>query len=198
MTILITGVTRGLGRALAEWYISHGHTVIGCGRSGTEIFDLRFSHAEPHSFEAIDITEATRVEIWAERITGTHGAPELLINNAGLTSRPGPLWKIPAQEFGKVLDTNLKGPVNILRAFLPHMIAAKRGVVVNVNCASKWGIEGLTASVARDLPEGLAAVTLSPGSIDDDPKGWAERAAPFLLGLGPKDNGRSIEMPRHE
>ena len=68
MKILITGVTRGLGRALAEWYIAHGHTVIGCGRSGKEIFDLRFTHAEPQSFDAVDVTEAMKVELWAERI----------------------------------------------------------------------------------------------------------------------------------
>ena len=50
MNIVITGVTRGLGRALAEWYIANGHTVAGCGRSGPAIFDLRFTHPEPHSF----------------------------------------------------------------------------------------------------------------------------------------------------
>ena len=61
MVIVITGVTRGLGRALAEWYIAHGHTVAGCGRSGPEIFDLRFAHPEPHRFDAVDVTQPIKV-----------------------------------------------------------------------------------------------------------------------------------------
>ena len=59
MKILITGVTRGLGRALAEWYIANGHTVIGCGRSA-EILNLRFTHPAPHDFTALDVTKPPR------------------------------------------------------------------------------------------------------------------------------------------
>jgi hypothetical protein len=75
MKIVITGVTRGLGRALAEWYIAHGHTVAGCGRSGPAIFDLRFTHPEPHSFDAVDVTLPVKVSLWAERVLGALGRP---------------------------------------------------------------------------------------------------------------------------
>jgi NAD(P)-dependent dehydrogenase (short-subunit alcohol dehydrogenase family) len=223
MNILITGVTRGLGRALAEWYISNGHTVIGCGRSGTEIFDLRFSHEAPHQFEALDVTETTRVDIWSERITGTHGAPDILINNAGLMNRPAPLWKVPAQEFSKVIDVNIKGVANILRAFVPSMVAKNQGVIVNMSsgwgrsvsaevapyCATKYAIEGLTKALAEELPEGMCAVALNPGIINTDmlrtcwpddaaaypsPKEWAEKAAPFILSIGRKHNSQSLEV----
>jgi NAD(P)-dependent dehydrogenase (short-subunit alcohol dehydrogenase family) len=224
MNILITGVTRGLGRALADWYIKKGHTIIGCGRSGTEIFELRFAHTEPHSFEAIDITEAVKVEIWAERILGTHGAPDIIINNAALMNVPAPLWKIPAQEFSRLIDVNIKGVANIIRAFVPAMVQANKGVIVNISsgwgrsvssgvapyCASKFAIEGLTKALAEELPDGMAAIPLNPGIINTDmlrkcwsdeasnypsPETWAETAAPYILSLGPKENGQSLSIP---
>jgi NAD(P)-dependent dehydrogenase (short-subunit alcohol dehydrogenase family) len=227
MIILITGVTRGLGRALAEWYIKNGHTVIGCGRSGKEIFDLRFTHTEPHSFDAVDVTEAMKVELWADRVLATHAAPDFLINNAALMNKPAPLWKVPAQEFSKLVDVNLKGVANVIRAFVPAMIEAKKGVIVNFSsgwgrsvsaevapyCATKWGIEGLTKALAEELPAGLAAVPLNPGVIDTDmlrtafaegasgypkPEKWAEIAAPFILTLGPKHNGQSVSVGKFE
>jgi NAD(P)-dependent dehydrogenase (short-subunit alcohol dehydrogenase family) len=99
MKIVITGVTRGLGRALAEWYIGNGHTVAGCGRSGPAIFDLRFTYPEPHSFDPLDVTQVVKVNLWAERVLGAMGVPDLLINNAALINTPAPLWKVSAAEF---------------------------------------------------------------------------------------------------
>src|SRR5882762_3523950 len=64
MKILITGVTRGLGRALTEKFIALGHTVIGCGRSGTEIFDLRMNHGAPHDFMVCDVALDNKVALW--------------------------------------------------------------------------------------------------------------------------------------
>jgi NAD(P)-dependent dehydrogenase (short-subunit alcohol dehydrogenase family) len=226
MKILITGVTRGLGRALAEWYIANGHTVLGCGRSA-EILNLRFSYGAPHDFTALDVTEENRVALWSEKILAVHGAPELLINNAALMNQPAPLWKVPSTEFNKLIDVNIKGVANVLRHFVPAMIAAKKGTIVNFSsgwgrgtsaevapyCASKFAIEGLTKALAQELPKGMAAVPLNPGVIDTDmlrqawndgaasyPKAgeWARVAAPFILGLGPKDNGTSVSIGAFE
>ena len=226
MKILITGVTRGLGRALAEWYIANGHTVIGCGRSA-EILNLRFSHAAPHDFTALDVTEENRVALWAEKVLAVHGAPDLLINNAALMNKSAPLWAVPAAEFNKLIDVNIKGVANVIRHFVPAMVAQKRGVIVNFSsgwgrstsaevapyCASKYAIEGLTKSLAQELPAGMAAVPLNPGVIDTDmlrqawsdgaasyPKAgaWAKVAAPFILKLGPKDNGQSVSVAAFE
>src|ERR1700742_4512078 len=102
MVIVITGVTRGLGRALAEWYIANGHTVVGCGRSA-ETLDLRFTHPAPHDFSVVDVVEENKVSLWAEKVTGTHGAPDFLINNAALMNQPAPLWEVPAAEFNKLI-----------------------------------------------------------------------------------------------
>jgi NAD(P)-dependent dehydrogenase (short-subunit alcohol dehydrogenase family) len=151
-------------------------------------------------------------------------APDLLINNAGLIHTPAALWEVPADEFAKVVAVNLIGVNNVLRAFVPAMVARRSGVIVNLSsgwgrsvspgvapyCATKWAIEGLTKALAEDLPEGMAAVPLNPGVIDTAmlrqawadgaagyPKAerWAETAAPFILGLGPADNGQSLTVP---
>ncbi len=222
MYIAITGVTRGLGRALADWYIANGHTVAGCGRSGGVIFELRFAHAEPHLFEVLDVTQPVKVGIWAERVLA-NGAPDILINNAGVMNDPAPLWQVPAEKFAQVINVNVIGVANVIRALAPAMIERKKGVIVNFSsgwgrsvspevapyCASKWAIEGLTKALAEELPEGMAAVPLNPGVIDTDmlrkcwsdgaasyPKAskWAETAAPFILGLGPKHNGKSVTV----
>ena len=226
MKIVITGVTRGLGRALAEWYIANGHTVAGCGRSGPAIFDLRFTHPEPHSFDALDVTQAVKVGLWAERVLGT-GVPDIVINNAALMNTPAPLWKVPAEEFSALLSVNIAGVANVIRAFVPSMIERGAGTIVNLSsgwgrsvspevapyCATKWAIEGLTKALAAELPSGMAAVPLNPGVIDTDmlqksfggaassypkPDAWAKTAAPFILKLGPKDNGKSVSVGGYE
>lgn len=224
--IVITGVTRGLGRALAEWYIANGHTVVGCGRSA-EILDLRFTHPAPHDFSVVDVTEENKVALWAEKTLATHRAPDVLINNAALMNDPAPLWKVPAAQFSKLIDVNIKGVACVVRHFVPAMVARGAGVIVNLSsgwgrstspevapyCASKYAIEGLTLALAQELPAGMAAVPLNPGVIDTDmlrqcwaegaasyPKSesWAKVAAPFILALGPKDNGRSLSVQSFE
>lgn len=226
MIIVITGVTRGLGRALAEWYIANGHTVIGCGR-GAAILDMRFDHPAPNDFSVVDVTEETKVMIWAEKTLATHGAPDLLINNAALMNDPAPLWRVPAAQFNKLVDVNIKGVANVIRHFVPAMVERKSGVIVNFSsgwgrgtspevapyCATKFAIEGLTQALAQELPAGMAAVPLNPGVIDTAmlrqcwsdgasayPKAeaWAKVAAPFILGLGAKDNGRSLSVKAFE
>jgi NAD(P)-dependent dehydrogenase (short-subunit alcohol dehydrogenase family) len=223
MKIVITGATRGLGRALAEWAIENGHTVAGCGRSGQAIFDLRFTYSEPHSFDAVDVTLPVKVAIWSERVLGSMGVPDILVNNAGLMNTPAPLWKVPADEMGKMVSVNILGMTNVIRAFVPAMVERGSGVIVNLSsgwgrgvapevapyCATKWAVEGLTKALAEELPAGMAAVPLNPGVIDTEmlrqcfgdgassyPKAgeWARRAGPFILGLGPKDNGRSLSV----
>jgi NAD(P)-dependent dehydrogenase (short-subunit alcohol dehydrogenase family) len=227
LKIVITGVTRGLGRALAEYYIKEGHTVIGCGRGAEGILDLRFTHPAPQDFSVVDVAEPTKVDMWAERVLAVHGAPDFLINNAALMNEVAPLWKVPAQEFSRLIDVNIKGVANVIRAFVPSMIEAKKGVIVNLSsgwgrsvspevapyCASKYAIEGLTKALAEELPDSLAAIPLNPGVIDTDmlrkcwsegassyPKAeiWAKKAAPFILGLGRKHNGQSLSVGEFE
>jgi NAD(P)-dependent dehydrogenase (short-subunit alcohol dehydrogenase family) len=227
MKILITGVARGLGRALAEHWIAEGHTIIGCSRNSSEIINLRFAHPAPHSFDAVDVADAVKVQLWAERVLGLDDAPDFLINNAAVMNDPAPLWQVSADKFSRLIDVNVKGVANVIRSFVPAMIARKQGVIVNFSsgwgrstspevapyCASKWAIEGLTQSLAQELPAGMAAVPLNPGVINTDmlqqcwasgaagyPKAdtWVKKAAPFILKLGPKDNGHPVSVDGFE
>jgi NAD(P)-dependent dehydrogenase (short-subunit alcohol dehydrogenase family) len=148
----------------------------------------------------------------------------LLLNNAGLINHNAPLWEVGAEEFSQVVDVNVKGVANVIRHFVPAMVRRNRGVIVNFSsgwgrstdaevapyCATKWAIEGLTQALAQELPPGMAAVPFNPGIIDTDmlrscfgdsasgypaPQEWAKVAAPFLLKLGPADNGRQLTVP---
>jgi NAD(P)-dependent dehydrogenase (short-subunit alcohol dehydrogenase family) len=223
-TVVITGATRGLGRALASKLAAMGHTVVGCGRSEADIASLRGQLGAPHSFDVLDVTQDDAVKAWADSFLASTGAPDLLVNNAALINRNAPLWEVSAEEFGRVIDVNLKGLVNVIRHVVPAMIARRSGVVVNLSsgwgrsvapqvapyCATKWGVEGLTRSLAQELPPGLAAVPVNPGIVDTamlrscfggkaakflGPAEWADAAAPFLLGLGPRDNGKPLTVP---
>jgi len=226
MLILITGVTKGLGRALAAWYIAHGHTVVGCGLSA-EILEMRFTYPPPHDFSVVDVTEENKVALWSEKVTAAHGSPQILICNAAVMNDPAPLWKVPAAEFNRLIDVNVKGVAAVIRHFVPGMVARGSGIIVTLSsgwgrgaspevgpyCASKFAIEGLTKSLAQELPANMAAVPLNPGVIDTDmlrqcwskyaatyPKAdaWAKVAAPYILQLGPKHNGLSLSVPGFE
>lgn len=221
--VLITGVSRGLGRALVAEFIRRGHTVLGCARDPAAVAELGRRYTPHHDFAVVDVTQDTAVQAWAARLLASHGPPDLLINNAAVINRNAPLWKVPAADFDHVVDVNLKGVANVIRQFVPAMVARRHGVIVNVSsgwgrsadaevapyCATKWAIEGLTQSLAQELPAGMAAVPLNPGIIDTDmlrscfggssasyprPEEWAKIAAPFLLGLGAKHNGRPVTV----
>jgi NAD(P)-dependent dehydrogenase (short-subunit alcohol dehydrogenase family) len=221
--ILITGVTRGLGRAMVEGFIAAGHTVVGCGRSQSAIAQLSRKFAAPHAFAALDVASDAEVRAWAKRVLAENGAPDLLVNNAAVINQNAKLWQVSAEEFGRVLDVNVKGVANVLRHFVPPMIEQGRGVIVNFSsgwgrsvdaevapyCASKWAIEGLTLALAQELPPGMAAVPLNPGVINTEmlqscfgqsangyegPEAWARRAVPFLLKLGERDNGKQLSV----
>ncbi len=222
--IVLTGATRGLGRALTEQFAALGHTVLACGRSAESVASLRQIYCQPHDFAVVDVTDAAGVQAWADRLLAAGGPPDLLLNNAALINRNAVLWEVSAEEFDAVVDVNIKGVANVLRAFLPAMVARRTGVIVNFSsgwgrgtspevapyCATKWAVEGLTRALAQELPRGMAAVPLNPGIIDTDmlrscfsesagnypgPADWAKRAAPFLLQLGPADNGKPATAP---
>jgi NAD(P)-dependent dehydrogenase (short-subunit alcohol dehydrogenase family) len=171
----------------------------------------------------VDVRTEAVVALWAEEILA-EGPVDLLINNAALINANAPLWKVPAREFDDLMDVNVKGTANVIRHFLPAMLARQSGVVVNISsgwgrsvsaqvapyCASKWAIEGLTRALAEELPAGMAAIPLNPGIIDTEmlrscfgnsasayptARQWAERAVPFLLQLGPEDNGQALTVP---
>jgi NAD(P)-dependent dehydrogenase (short-subunit alcohol dehydrogenase family) len=222
--IVLSGATRGLGRALVAPLTQVKHVVAGCGRTASLIDELAKKYPAPNHFTAVDVRDAAAVNRWADAVLAAVGVPDLLICNAALMNDPAPLWRIHATDFDAVIDVNVKGVVNVIRAFAPAMVARKHGVIVTLSsgwgrstspevapyCASKYAIEGLTLALAQELPAGMAAVPLNPGVIDTDmlrqcwkdkaasfPKAdaWAKRAVPFLLNLSAKENGRSLNVP---
>jgi NAD(P)-dependent dehydrogenase (short-subunit alcohol dehydrogenase family) len=172
----------------------------------------------------VDVADEAAVGRWAKSILADGGSPDLLLNNAAVVNENAPLWKVPPGEFSKVIDVNIKGTYNVLWHFLPAMIERQKGVIVNFSsgwgrstspevapyCATKYAVEGLTLALAQELPAGMCAVPLNPGIINTDmlqscfgeeadsyptPEKWAQKAVPFLLNLGPKDNGKSLTAP---
>jgi NAD(P)-dependent dehydrogenase (short-subunit alcohol dehydrogenase family) len=222
--ILLTGATRGLGRALVPKFAAAGHVVLGCGRSADHVAVLRREFPPPHDFAVVDVAADGQVREWTARLLAGHGPPDLVVNNAALMNTPAPLWQVPAAEFDALVDVNVKGVANVLRHVVPAMVARRSGVIVNLSsgwgratspevapyCATKWAVEGLTRALAQELPSGMAAVPLNPGVIDTDmlrlcwadeagaypdPTEWAERAAPFVLSLGARHNGQPLSVP---
>jgi len=222
--VVITGATRGLGRALAEEFVRAGHTVLGCGRSERDVERLREKYDKPHDFYTVDVASDEEVQSWSSLILTNYGPPDLLINNAAVINRNAPLWDVPVREFNAVVDINIKGVANVIRHFVPEMVRRRSGVIVNFSsgwgrsvdaevapyCATKWAIEGLTQALAAELPSGMAAVPFNPGIINTEmlrscfggsadsypsPAQWAKSAVPYLLQLGPRENGVPVSAP---
>ena len=222
--ILITGCTKGLGRAMLDRCMEAGHHIWGCGRSADEISQLARTYGSPHRFAALDVSDDQAVAAWAGECLKEGAAPDLLLNNAAIINPNAPLWEIPADDFSRLIDINIKGVANVVRHFVPAMVARQKGVIVNFSsgwgrsvsaevapyCGSKWAIEGLTLALAQELPSGMAAIPMNPGIINTDmlrscfgasahhyptAEEWSRTAVPFLLKLGPKDNGKQLSCP---
>lgn len=217
--IVITGCTRGLGLALLEEFQRRGHRVSGCGRNADTIRELA-SRFPDGVFRALDVTDMDAVQAWADDVTEVVGAPDILINNAAIINRRASLWEITPEEFGRVLDINLKGVHVIIRAFMPALLERGSGMIFNLSsgwgrstspevapyCCSKWGIEGMSKAMAQECPPGIGVIPFNPGIIDTDmlrscfedqarsypgPAEWAPQAVDTLLSLGPEKSGVS-------
>lgn len=222
--ILITGATRGLGRAMTGEFARLGHTVVGCGRSRDHIAELQDHFPPPHDFRVVDVADDDAVAAWAHEVLSRTEPPQILLNNAALLIPSTPLWDVPAAELSRCIDVNIKGVVNVIRHFVPAMIARREGVIVNFSsgwgrsvdagfapyCLTKWAIEGFSKAMAMELPKGMASIPLSPGIIATDmlraafgaeaehyppAEDWARKAVPFILKLGASQNGDSVTIP---
>ena len=219
--VCISGVSKGLGYALAKEFDSRGWKVAGCARSEDALIGLRNDLQNKQLILKADITTQSDIETFANKVVSTLGVPSLLLNNAGKINKNAQLHEISSDEFLDVLQVNLCGTHNMIKAFLPSMLAAGSGTIVNFSsywgqstaaevapyCASKWAIEGLTRAIAQELPKGLSAIALNPGVIDTDmlrscfgdaaegyekPQDWARHAVDRLESLRLSDNGQTV------
>ena len=224
-SVIITGVTKGLGRAMVDRFDELGWNIYGCGRSKNKIEELKKQYSKIHDFQVIDVSDSQQVNNWANYILNRHTAPDMIINNASIVNQNAQLWKITAQEFENVMNVNVNGVVNVIRAFVPAMVARKEGIIINMSsswgregeaelapyCASKFAIEGITKSMALELPHGMAVVALDPGGsistpmlkscapqyINESPtpETWSHKATQYILNITIDKNGDSLTCP---
>jgi NAD(P)-dependent dehydrogenase (short-subunit alcohol dehydrogenase family) len=223
-SVVITGCSRGLGRAMVGEFARQGWRVAGCARSADAVRDLAAEFPEPHIFHVCDVADEAKVADFCGAVLERCGAPDLVLNNAALINRSAPLWEISAEEFSHVIDVNIKGPASVMRHLLPAMLERGSGVIVNFSsgwgrstspevapyCATKFAIEGLSMAAAQETGGAVAIVPLNPGVIDTEmlrscfgagaagypgPEEWARAAVPYLIQLGPQDNGRPATAP---
>lgn len=183
---VVTGGGRGIGAAIARKLASLGASTVICGRT---LAPLRKTAEEilreGGRCEAMetDVCDLPSVEALASRVQTTFGRVDVLVNNAGIGSFAGPLHQMEPQQWDSVLNTNLRGVYYCIRAFAPLMIQAHRGHIVNISslagknplrngaayAASKWGLNGLTYSVAEELRvHNIRVAVVCPGSVDTE------------------------------
>ncbi|MFE6704711.1 SDR family oxidoreductase [Bacillus thuringiensis] len=224
-SVIITGVTQGLGRAMVDRFDELGWNIYGCGRSKDKIEELKKQYSKIHDFQVIDVSDSQQVNNWANYILNRHTAPDMIVNNASIVNQNAQLWKITAQEFENVMNVNVNGVVNVIRAFVPAMVARKEGIIINMSsswgregeaelapyCASKFAIEGITKSMALELPHGMAVVALDPGGsistpmlkscapqyINESPtpETWSHKATQYILNITIDKNRDSLTCP---
>jgi NAD(P)-dependent dehydrogenase (short-subunit alcohol dehydrogenase family) len=223
-TVVITGCTRGLGRAMIPVFVEAGWHVAGCGRDGPRIAALRQRIPPPHHFDVCDVSCEAEVACFCAAILKSFGPPDLVLNNAAMVNAPAPLWEIGPEDFSRIIDTNIKGPAAMMRHLLPAMLERGGGVIVNFSsgwgrstaagvapyCATKYAIEGLSMAAAQDTGGKVAIIPMNPGIINTDmlrtcfgteaghypdAGDWAKRAVPFFIRLGCNDNGRPLTVP---
>ncbi len=179
---IVTGGGRGIGAAIAHRLAAMGATTVVCGRSRAPL-DATAAAIQSAGGRAVtvecDVTQASSVESLARRVEREFGRIDILVNNAGIGGFGGPLHQMPPEEWERILATNLRGVYYTIRACAPAMIRARRGHIINISslaaknplpngaayAASKWGLNGLSVSVAEELRAyGIRVALICPGS----------------------------------
>ncbi|HEX9296832.1 MAG TPA: SDR family oxidoreductase [Polyangiaceae bacterium] len=196
--VVVTGASRGIGRATALALATRGFDVALLARTTAELGSVA-ELAMQRGITALpihcDVTSLEEVRSAAARVLGELGAPAAVINNAG-TIRRAAIQDMSLDDFRFVLDTNLTGTFLMTRAFLPAMLERKAGRFIQVAsisstlgtagaaayCAAKWGVVGFTKSLAEELRgTGLSAMSVLPGSVDTamlEGSGFAPKMSP--------------------
>jgi 3-oxoacyl-[acyl-carrier protein] reductase len=183
---VITGAGRGIGAAIARKLSSLGATSVLLGRTQSSLEETARAILEARGKTEVipcDVTVLHQLEYVATRVDSTFGRLDILVNNAGVGGFNDLLHNLPPEEWDRILNTNLRGVYYAIRAFVPMMIRAYSGHIINVSslagknalpngaayAASKWGLNGLTYSVAEELRKNnVRAAVICPGSVDTE------------------------------
>lgn len=154
-TILVTGASSGIGRALALALVAGGARVVAAARSTDKLASLAAEAGSGLTTVTADVSDAAAVQ----RLAETAGAVDAVVNNAG-AGRVEPFLASDPGAWQATLDTNLIGALLVARAFLPGMLAARRGVIVNVGSASAAGWPYLALYAASKAALRAASLSL--------------------------------------
>ena len=180
---VVTGSSRGIGRAIAASLARAGAAVAGCahgGGQGNFLDDLSATEQRRCLHATCDVRAKADVLRFRDQVGATLGAPDIVVNNAGIVARAAAL-ELAEEVWNDVLAANLTSTFLVTQAFLAAMKTARRGRIINLAsiaghrgtpllsayCAAKHGVLGLTRALAEELrPEGIAVNAICPGSVD--------------------------------
>ncbi len=207
---VITGAGRGIGAAIAQTLARLGATAVLCGRTQAplEATAQSIAHAGGKAVAIVcDVTSLESVETAAKRVVASFGRVDVLVNNAGIGGFGGPLHQLPPEGWDQILNTNLRGVYYMTRAFAPIMIQARSGHIINISslagknalpngaayAASKWGLNGLSYSMAEELRgHNIRVAVICPGSTNTDLSPHAGKDHSKML--QPEDVAHAVEM----
>jgi 3-oxoacyl-[acyl-carrier protein] reductase len=179
---LVTGGGKGIGAGIARRLAAMGATTIVCGRTMASLEQTaRAIAAEGGPCQAMecDVSDWKSVSALAGRVQQAFGRLDVLVNNAGVAGFGAPLHTLPVEKWDVILNTNLRGAFYTIRAFVPLLVAAGGGHIINISsiagknalpngaayAASKWGLNGLSYSVAEELRgKNIRVSVVCPGS----------------------------------
>ncbi len=183
---LVTGAGRGIGKSISLHLAALGTTVVPCARTKSQLDAVSREISGRGGVAAplvCDVSDLASVQKLADEVERTHRRLDILVNNAGIGSFAGPLHEMTPEAWEKILNTNLRGVFYCIRAFAPLMIRQGGGHIVNISslagknalpngaayAASKWGLNGLSYSVAEELrAHNIRVSVVCPGSVDTD------------------------------
>ena len=183
---VITGAGRGIGSAIARKLAALGATAVLLGRTKSTLDETARAIVDAGGKTEVipcDVTVLHQLEYAAARVDSTFGRLDILVNNAGIGGFNEPLHNLLPEEWDRILNTNLRGVYYAIRTFAPVMIRAYSGHIINISslagknalpngaayAASKWGLNGLTYSVAEELRKhNVRASVVCPGSVDTE------------------------------
>jgi NAD(P)-dependent dehydrogenase (short-subunit alcohol dehydrogenase family) len=183
-TWLITGSSRGLGRALAEAVLARGDQLVATARRPEQLADLADRYGERVRTVALDVTDRAQADAAVQAAVAAFGRLDVLVNNAGY-SNLAPIEEIAEDDFRAQVETNLWGTINMTRAALPVMRRQRSGHVIQISSVggrlttaglgpyqtSKWAIEGFSGVLAKEVaPLGIKVTAIEPGGFRTD---WA-------------------------
>jgi short-subunit dehydrogenase len=186
-TLLITGVSSGFGRALAQEALAEGHKVVGTVRSEDAKREFESLSTSAAFARVLDVTDFDAIDGIVAEIDASVGPIDVLVNNAGY-GHEGVMEESPLSEMRRQFDVNVFGAVAMMKAVLPFMRERRRGHILNITsmgghitlpgityyCGSKFALEGISEALGKEVKAlGIAVTAVAPGSFRTD---WAGRS----------------------